>query len=221
MRWIKRYARPVIKMFNLLTAKIDLLYEEELFVLCHILPCWQNEETYGLLKKISVITHQMKRKEDACPVLWKDTEGARWRGGMKNRVWKKKNSSSSGKWKEWLKEEEEGGRRRQWGVYVGVIGALHQAAATMGSRAYSADTAGRLEPFMTPLFVQWGKEMLMFTLTTSRLYSVNVKLHRRVHYHPPCLYTSFIYIFKNTALTQQNWHFCLFIFLYNLYFFLN
>lgn len=52
-------------------------------------------------------------------------------------------------------------------------------------------------------FLQRGKEMLMFTLTTSRLYNVNVKLHRRVPSHPPCLYTSFIYIFKNTALTRQ------------------
>lgn len=82
----------------------------------------------------------------------------------------------------------------------------------MGTRAHAVDTAGQLEPFMSArFFLQWGKEMLMFTLTTSRLYNVNVKLHRRVQSHPPCLYTSFIYILKNTVLTCQHWHFCLFI----------
>lgn len=67
----------------------------------------------------------------------------------------------------------------------------------MGSRAHAVDSAGQLEPFMSArFFLTWGKEMLMFTLTTSRLYNVNVKLHRRVQSHPPGLYTSFIYILK-------------------------
>lgn len=45
-----------------------------------------------------------------------------------------------------------GGRTRQRGVYVGVMRALRWAGAAMGSRAYAVDTAGRLNPFISPLF---------------------------------------------------------------------
>lgn len=45
-----------------------------------------------------------------------------------------------------------GGRTRQRGVYVGVMRALRWAGAAMGSRACTVDTAGRLNPFISPLF---------------------------------------------------------------------
>lgn len=51
-----------------------------------------------------------------------------------------------------------GGRTRQRGVYVGVMRALRWAGAAMGSRAYTVDTAGRLNPFISPLFKSGGRK---------------------------------------------------------------
>lgn len=69
---------------------------------------------------------------------------------MKGVVEKKKKKKSP--------KKSGGGRTRQRGVYVGVMRALRWAGAAMGSRAYTVDTAGRLNPFISPLFKSGGRK---------------------------------------------------------------
>lgn len=111
--------------------------------------------------------------------------------------------------KVWLKEEEEeeggldGGRRRLRSL-CWCDGGLALGWSSDGEQSIPCGhgwTTGALHEFsISFFFLQRGKEMLMFTLTTSRLYNVNVKLHRSVQSHPPCMYTGFIYIFINAVL---------------------
>lgn len=153
-----------------------------------------------------------------------ETEEARRDGThkKKNQVWKERflplENEKSG-WKKKRRRREGGTEGRREDETVRSLcrcdGGLALGWSSDGEQSVPCGhgwTTGALHessPFFF-FFLQRGKEMLMFTLTTSRLYNVNVKLHRRVQSHPPCLYTSFIYIFKNTALTREHWHFCLF-----------
>lgn len=55
-----------------------------------------------------------------------------------------------------------------------------RAFALGRSRACAADTLRPLSPFFAgPLFKARGEEPLRFTVATSRLYNVDVKLHAR------------------------------------------
>lgn len=138
--------------------------------------------------------------------LFKETEEARWRDGTKKSQLKG-NISSSGKWRV-VERRRGGGRvgRREGGRDSEEFMLVWWGPGLEQRRGAERTLRTRLDdwsPSWVLAFLQRGKEMLMFTLTTSRLYNVNVKLHRRAQSHPPCLYTSFIYIFKNTALTRQ------------------
>lgn len=127
----------------------------------------------------------------------RDRRGKRWY--KKNHIWKEIFLPLENE--EWLKEEEEeGGRDSEEFMLVWWGPGLEQR---WGAERTLRTRLDDWSPSWVLALLQRGKEMLMFTLTTSRLYNVNVKLHRRVQSHPPCLYTSFIYIFKNTALTRQ------------------
>lgn len=152
----------------------------------------------------------MKRKA-FIPLLWKETEEARWSDGPQNHVQKK--TFYLGKMKREVERIRGGGREDETARSLcwcdGGLVLSWSSDGEQSARCGHGWTTGALHE--CSLFLTWGKEMLMFTLTTSRLYNVNVKLHRRVQSHPPGLYTSFIYILKNTVLTCQHWYFCLFI----------
>lgn len=154
----------------------------------------------------------MKRKVFVL-FLWKETEEARWSDGTQNHVQKK--IFCLGKMKREVERIRGGGRedetaRSLWWCDGGLVPSW-SSDGEQSARCGHGWTTGALHE--CSLFLTWGKEMLMFTLTTSRLYNVNVKLHRRVQSHPPGLYTSFIYILRNTVLysTCQHWYLCLFI----------
>ena len=67
---MNRYALPSnLNILNTVAVKKKdfLLGWEELFALCHILPSWESEENYVLLRKIAIIKHKIRGKEDSCP----------------------------------------------------------------------------------------------------------------------------------------------------------
>lgn len=138
--------------------------------------------------------------------------------------------SYSGKWKGWLRKKG-GGRTRQWGFYVGVMRALRWAGAATGERSERCGHAQTTQALLYKLpFLKPGKEMLRFTVTTSRLYNVDVKLRARSRWitvpwvffflvffwraipaQPPCLDTCFIYVLRNRADSAALTFFFLFI----------
>lgn len=58
-----------------------LLVWEEMFALCHILPSLESGLNYVLLRKIVIIKHKIRGKEDPCPrACGKRTGGMNERG---------------------------------------------------------------------------------------------------------------------------------------------
>lgn len=118
-----------------------------------------------------------------------------------------------GGWKKKVKKRG-GGRTRQWGVYVGVMKAQEQWGAEHTQWTRLDDS----NPSQVP-FLRCGKETLRVTVTWSRLYSVNVKLHWEVWWimapwclkdpSPPihCAQTLALFVFQRFMLTLQGWHF--------------
>lgn len=196
-----------------MTAKIDLLDWEELFILCHILPSQQSGRitVCAAQENISNNTQDEKkgrRLSRACGKRQKRQDGE-----MVRKIRSKRKIFFLRKMKRVVERIRGGGREDETVQSLcwcdGGLVLSWSSDGEQSMRCGHGWTTGALHECL--LFLQQGKEMLMFTLTTSRLYNVNVKLHRRVQSHPPCLYTSFIYILKNTVLTGQHWHFCLFI----------
>lgn len=117
-----------------------------------------------------------------------------------------------GGWKK--KSKKRGGRTRQWGVYVGVMKAQEQWGAEHTQWTRLDDS----NPSQVP-FLRRRKETLRVTVTWSRLYSVNVKLHWEVWWimapwclkepSPPihCAQTLALFVFQRFMLTLQGWHF--------------
>lgn len=122
----------------------------------------------------------------------------------------KRRFSSSGKWKGWLRKkkarEDQTVRSLCWcdeGPALGWSGD--------GEQSVHCGHGWTTQPLHKCPFLRRGKEMLRFTVTTSRLYNVNVKLHWGVPWKepsPPICHTRTLalFMFQGIPLTQQSRH---------------
>lgn len=178
-----------------------------MFALCHILPSLESGLNYVLLRKIVIIKHKIRGKEDPCPRACGKRTG--W-GGVNESGREREMGTKKGDEEEyfltvenerggWKRKEEVGSR--QWAFYVGVM----RASALGRSRACTVDTLRPLSPFfISPLFKARGgnAEVHSHWLQTiqcrckaackSAMKNGCLVFWRAVPAQPPCSDTSFI-----------------------------
>lgn len=175
-----------------------------------------------LLRKIAIIKHKIRGKEDSCPHAYgkrSEWEGERERQAQKpnpNKYFLPLENERGG-WKKKKKKEKEAKDEEEGGPDSEEFMLVWWGPSARLERRWGAERTlwTRLDdstPSWVP-FLKRGKETLRFTVTTSRLYSVNVKLRWGVQWitvrepSPPILRHWALFMFERFTLTQQYWHF--------------
>lgn len=160
-----------------------------------------------LLKKIAIIKHKIRGKEDPCPYVCGKRKDDDWGGkGEKDGhtdqtkiffLWKMKGVAEK------KAREDQTVRSLCWCDEGPALGRSGD-----GEQSVHCGHGWTTQPLHKCPFLKRGKEMLRFTVTTSRLYNVNVKLHWGVPWKepsPPIRHTRTLtlFMFQGIPLTQQ------------------
>lgn len=145
-----------------------------MFALCHILPSLESGLNYVLLRKIVIIKHKKGGKEDPCPCAcgkrtgWWERERERW-AHKKGRffffflLWKMKGVVEKA--------------RRSEEQTVSIFCWCDEGLCTGPERSVHCGDTQTTQTLLHKFFLKPGEETLRFTVATSRLYNVDVKLH--------------------------------------------